>query len=950
MAQVKSTGSNGSGSSDGRSKSGSSNKAGGGAATPQLMLIELKQRILCALNKLADRDTQHIAVEDLERIAETLTPEGISLCLSCLYDTDLQQKAAVRKECVRMFGTLASLHDDLLAPHLSKIVLNIVKRLRDPDSSIRDVCVETIGTLAAKVSANNGGGESAATTAFSGALGVFAKPLFDVLNEQSRSVQAGAALCLAGVIDNLKDPPTSSLQRLCPRIIKLLNSPTFTAKAALLSVIASIVQARGTTSYQCLAMVMACVQECLKSNDWATRKAAAETLVCMASSVGTSLGTFKNPVLEALEACRFDKVKPVRDMVVQTLQVWKRIPNSDSEQDKVSSVKENDRMESFDIQPTKRKVEGLKDSVTLPKHTTYVNSDNESQDGGCFGFAHSRSAANKIHGDVQKKRAPLVDKRSNPPFFGKVEKKDPTNWQIDIALPRTLTGSAQDAANIDAAKQLITERKTFQEHFSLGRIADQEFLDTYGRRPGESSVTSSTLLSVSDSQVFEDSIGTSSSKSQRLTAKHSSCTDSTSQIEEADIGSWSIGAGVASSSTSSVVDSQAVNSENDSALIRQQLFHIENQQTTILDLLQKLMNRSEEGLSKLEARVAGVEAIVGSLVTDVVNVNPLRCGKLQTASDHVNPKIWKKSETCGLIQDRPRSSDSILSVRGGRNSPLRSSQIATGIPGSSDNRFGTAACPLSNNPFSESQANSWRVHVDVSSDNLLRRSRNEADGNLFVSKNIQDRGSGSRLGEGPSARSIWQASKDEATLAAIRVAGEDGRIKLPDSLKITAGSNQLNAEVKPELSMHKIGGQGKGPFWSLWARAAEFLRSGDVDSAYVEVLCAGDELLLVRLMSRTGPVLEQLSSGTTQELLRTIVQLMVQQSFLDVIIPWVQQVSDLVISNGSDCLGFALDAKRDLVGSLEEASTSNYSEKWIATTLHELAVQLATVWGLVETR
>ncbi|KAF6151352.1 hypothetical protein GIB67_040625 [Kingdonia uniflora] len=37
-----------------------------------------------------------------------------------------------------------------------------------------------------------------------------------------------------------------------------------------------------------------------------------------------------------------------------------------------------------------------------------------------------------------------------------------------------------------------------------------------------------------------------------------------------------------------------------------------------------------------------------------------------------------------------------------------------------------------------------------------------------------------RLGEGPSARSVWQASKDEATLKAIRGAGEeDGQSRGP---------------------------------------------------------------------------------------------------------------------------------------------------------------------------
>jgi hypothetical protein len=237
--------------SDGNNRSRSNvnhRTGGGGGATPQLVLIELKQRIIAALNKLSDRDTQHIAIEELERIAEGLSPEGISLCLSCLYETDLQQKSTVRKECVKMFGTLASLHEELLSPHLPKIVNNIVKRLRDPDSSIRDACAEAMGTLAAKVSplssssSSSSGGAEANGNAFTGALGVFAKPLFDVLNEQSRGVQVGAAMCLSEVIDNMKDPSPGALQRLCPRVIKLLNSSTFTAKAALLSVLASIVQ------------------------------------------------------------------------------------------------------------------------------------------------------------------------------------------------------------------------------------------------------------------------------------------------------------------------------------------------------------------------------------------------------------------------------------------------------------------------------------------------------------------------------------------------------------------------------------------------------------------------------------------------------------------------------------------------------------------------------------
>jgi hypothetical protein len=61
----------------------------------------------------------------------------------------------------------------------------------------------------------------------------------------------------------------------------------------------------------------------------------------------------------------------------------------------------------------------------------------------------------------------------------------------------------------------------------------------------------------------------------------------------------------------------------------------------------------------------------------------------------------------------------------------------------------------------------------------------------------------------------------------------------------------------------------------------------------------------------------------------------------------ILQVVDLVTSKGSDCLGFSPERKRELMDALGEASTSNYSEKWIATSLHEISIQLGTTWGLV---
>jgi hypothetical protein len=77
-----------------RTKAGKGLRSSGGKA---MLLIELKNRILAVLNKLADRDTQQLAVEELERLSESLSSEGLSMFLCCLYETDAQQKSALRR-------------------------------------------------------------------------------------------------------------------------------------------------------------------------------------------------------------------------------------------------------------------------------------------------------------------------------------------------------------------------------------------------------------------------------------------------------------------------------------------------------------------------------------------------------------------------------------------------------------------------------------------------------------------------------------------------------------------------------------------------------------------------------------------------------------------------------------------------------------------------------------
>lgn len=202
--------------------------------TAQQIIFELKQKVVLALNKLADRDTQQIGVDELEKAAECLNSDTIAPFLSCILDTDSEQKCAVRRECIRLMGTLVKSHEGLIGPYLVKMVSSIVKRLKDPDSGVRDACVQTMGVLASSLTNHPGERGQIFVT--------LVRPLFESLGEQNKQVQSGSALCLARIIDSTSDPPVSILQRILTRTTKLLKNPHFMAKAAVIELNRSIIQ------------------------------------------------------------------------------------------------------------------------------------------------------------------------------------------------------------------------------------------------------------------------------------------------------------------------------------------------------------------------------------------------------------------------------------------------------------------------------------------------------------------------------------------------------------------------------------------------------------------------------------------------------------------------------------------------------------------------------------
>lgn len=171
-----------------------------------------------------------------------------------------------------------------------------------------------------------------------------------------------------------------------------------------------------------------------------------------------------------------------------------------------------------------------------------------------------------------------------------------------------------------------------------------------------------------------------------------------------------------------------------------------------------------------------------------------------------------------------------------------------------------------------------------------RSSKSEQESDQGGSRRGWDKGAGPlRLGEGPSARSVWQASKDEATLEAIRVAGEDSGISRTPKVAIP----ELTAEALADDNA----GQERDPVWTSWNNAMDALQAGDTETAYAEVLSTADDILLIKLMERSGPVVDQLPDEIAAEVLRAVGQFLLEQDLFDICLSWIQQVCLLLNSD-----------------------------------------------------
>ncbi|KAL6655039.1 hypothetical protein ACP70R_005865 [Stipagrostis hirtigluma subsp. patula] len=538
-------------------------------------VFELKHRLVQALNKIADRDTYQIGLDELEKMADALAPDMIGSFLSCVIDTDAEQKSAVRKECIKVIGTLARLHGNLLAPHMAKMVSSIVKRLKDTDSVVRDACVDTCGTLAMCARSYGDGGA---------AMVALVRPLFESLGEQNRYVQAGAALCLAKVIDESNYFPGPVLPQMLVRVVKLLKNPHFMAKPAVIELIRSIVQAEGASTEQALSTALTSTMDVLKSSDWTTRKAAALALSSIAVNSGYLVASFRTSCLRSLERCKFDKVKPVRDAINHAIQLWKAIPGSQTPEpsEAGSSTKEN---------------------FFGDHHDARSIHDGGSRDTSFRRIDHGPSVSVISGGSVNSavRRSPLSVNKIALNNSAHQQRLKSDDWHVEVSVPKQSMMPLADVDGKGPNKVCIlkdSKRNTYEivdedSKFDYDVVDDKQ----EGSCVSEVASRSCETKHVTDAQECTEDC------------------DSTQVTERCprDRESKSTGSTV-TDVTAHGTHSCCLNAMNELALVRKQLQEMERKQANIYDLLQEFMSNSVENISVLNSKVHNLENAVDKTV------------------------------------------------------------------------------------------------------------------------------------------------------------------------------------------------------------------------------------------------------------------------------------------------------------------------------------------------
>lgn len=402
--------------------------------------------------------------------------------------------------------------------------------------------------------------------------GFLFEQLTDVLfHEQESGAQTTVTLCLVAVVEQSRSLNFNVDFNFVVKIVKLVKSSAFKAKAALVELIGSVASNRGVVGVNLMKTVVDCLVEFLRSEDWNARKAASEALCRIGENEKDVLGVFKKDCLLIFESRKFDKVKNVRESMNKMIMVWKDIPGVDDHDASDDSKSQNS------------------------------SSRRESASDGRFPVSSVGSSSTKSASPVtSRKNKYSRSPPSNATPLTSIKMKNTSNERKLFPVDRKIANLKSATGISCEEKLLINKENNAVSKFEAKRL----FFEN--KHEDKSTKTLGGLKSASRVVPFDDN------KSSELV------------IDNSD-------------------EFNGEHKEDNLSLIRKQLLQIENQQSNLLDLLQRYIGNSQKGIHSLEKRVNGIEIVLDEISRDLSVSSVKTCCNLPGA-EFLSPKFWRRSE------------------------------------------------------------------------------------------------------------------------------------------------------------------------------------------------------------------------------------------------------------------------------------------------------------------
>jgi hypothetical protein len=170
---------------------------------------EWKARLLEAFARLEQRETHQVGYMELrEVLAGELSAEQALTIMGVIRKMTNAKPMATRVSLLRLLSRLVATRSTAALRAMDGIVAFLIERLHDPESAMREACVECTSSVALHlVPLLSLGTTSAREVDFPRLLG----PLTSAISEQSPAVQEGAGLCVAALANPTPAPFTLAI-------------------------------------------------------------------------------------------------------------------------------------------------------------------------------------------------------------------------------------------------------------------------------------------------------------------------------------------------------------------------------------------------------------------------------------------------------------------------------------------------------------------------------------------------------------------------------------------------------------------------------------------------------------------------------------------------------------------------------------------------------------------